>query len=189
MSTPTGLWLSHVHFSAFVLALSHQKCLSPNTFLLSGSVFGHVYFILRLLQQHQRYSRFFPWQHVPDDNMWWATTLRLSMASYGFSLKAGPKCTKVFVSNEKALVWTSSQCGIVEKAAWKRSSFDAFVNTKRRFFKVHSFAWKQPEIQIKQRELNLLLYSHYTTCLTLFKSSKSDQRQFSPNDIHTLSRG
>ena len=46
----------------------------------------------------------------------------------GFSLKAGPKCTNVFVSNEKALVWTSSQCGIVEKTAWKRSRFDAFVN-------------------------------------------------------------
>ena len=46
----------------------------------------------------------------------------------GVSLKAGPKCTNVFISNEKALVWTSSQSGIVEKAAWKRSSFDAFVN-------------------------------------------------------------
>ena len=51
----------------------------------------------------------------------------------GFSLIAGPKCTNVFVSNEKALVWTSSQCGIVEKAAWKRSSFDAFVNKKGDF--------------------------------------------------------
>ena len=38
-----------------------------------------------------------------------------------FSLKAGPKCTNVFVSNEKALVWTSSHCGMVEKAAWERS--------------------------------------------------------------------
>ena len=49
-------------------------------------------------------------------------------------------------------------------------------------------------MQIKQRELSLLLYSHfisvtlYTTCLTLFKRSKSDGHQFSPNDIHTLSR-
>ena len=54
-------------------------------------------------------------------------TTRSRMISYdvrafdGFSLKAGPKCTNVFVSNEKASVWTSSHCGIVEKAAWERS--------------------------------------------------------------------
>ena len=51
----------------------------------------------------------------------------------GFSLKAGPKSTNVLVSNEKALVWTSSQCGIVEKTAWKRSRFDAFVNKNEDF--------------------------------------------------------
>ena len=51
----------------------------------------------------------------------------------GFSLKAGPKCTNVLVSNEKALVWTSSQCGIVEKTAWKRSRFDAFVDKNEDF--------------------------------------------------------
>ena len=51
----------------------------------------------------------------------------------GFGLKARPKSTNVFISNEQALVWTSSQCRIVEKAAWKRSSFDAFVNKNGEF--------------------------------------------------------
>ena len=50
----------------------------------------------------------------------------------GFGLKARPKCTNVFISNEQALVWTSSECRIVEKAAWK-SSFDAFVNKNGEF--------------------------------------------------------
>ena len=57
----------------------------------------------------------------------------------GFSLKAGPKCTNVFISNEKALVCTSSQCVIVEKAAWERSSFDAFCNKNRDFSRSFHF--------------------------------------------------
>ena len=51
----------------------------------------------------------------------------------GFSLKAGPKCTNILVSNEKALVWTRSQCGIVQTTAWKKSRFDAFVNKNEDF--------------------------------------------------------
>ena len=51
----------------------------------------------------------------------------------GSSLKAGPKCTKVFVSNEKALVWTSSQCGIVEKLHGKGAGL-MLLSTKTESF-------------------------------------------------------
>ena len=57
------------------------------------------------------------------------------------------------------------------------------LSTKTRVFKVHSFVWTHPEIQIKRRELSLLLYSHfisvtYTTGLTFFTSLNSYQHQY-----------
>ena len=53
----------------------------------------------------------------------------------GFSLKTGPTCTNVFVSNEKALVWTSSQRGIVEGC--KEKELLSHLLTKTKIFKVH----------------------------------------------------
>ena len=41
----------------------------------------------------------------------------------GFSLKAEPKCTNVFVSNEKALVWTSMGKELLMHLSTKREIF------------------------------------------------------------------
>ena len=165
MSTPTRLWLPHVHFSVIVFGTKPSETS-----------------ITRCVSAPRLFSDMWTWYCAcvnstigilvfSADNM--SRMISYDVTAFdGFSLKAGPKCTNLFISNEKALVWTSSQCGIVEKAAWKKKQFWCFCQQKRRFFKVHSFVWRQPEIQIKERELSLLLYSHlisvtYTTCLTL----------------------
>ena len=105
MSTPTRLWLPHVHFSVIVyMCTSYCACVNSTIGILVFS----------------------------PDNM--SRMISYDVRAFdGFGLKARPKCTNAFISNEQALVWTSSQCRIVEKAAWKRSSFDAFVNKTESF--------------------------------------------------------
>ena len=153
MSTTTRLWLTRVHFRVLVFGTKQSET-SISRYVSAPRLFSDIC------------TSYCACVNSTSGILVFSLTTRSRMISYdvwafdGFSLKAGPKCTNVFVSNEKALVWTSSHCGIVEKAAWERS-FWCICQQKGRFFKVHSFVWKQPEVQIKQRELSLLLYSHF----------------------------
>ena len=107
--------------ACWFLALSHQKRLSSDMSLLRG--FSQT----RLLHTALASTTPAVFSFFSPDNM--SRMISYDITAFdGFSVKAGSKCPNVLVSNEKALVWTSSQCGIVEKTARKRSRFDAFVN-------------------------------------------------------------
>ena len=190
MSTPTRLLLPHVHFSVIVFGTKPSET-SISRYVSAPRLFSDMCTsYCACVNSTIGILVFSP------DNM--SRMISYDVRAFdGFSLKAGPKCTNV----SKFVHFKWKGIGVDEFSVWdsrkrcmEKKQFWCFCQQKRSLFKVHSFVWRQPEMQIKQRELSLLLYSHfisvtlYTTCLTLFKRSKSDGHQFSPNDIHTLSR-
>ena len=148
MSKPTRLWLPHVHFGVLVFGTEPLET-SISRYVSAPRLFSDTFTSYCVCVNSTTDILVFS-----PDNMYRMISYDVT-AFDGFSLKAGPKCTNVLVSNEKALVWTRSPCGIVEKTAWKRSRFDAFVN------KNGDFSGSTYLCGGSQRELSLLLYSHF----------------------------
>ena len=108
MSTTTRLWLTHVHFRVLVFGTKQSET-SISRCVSAPRLFSDIC------------TSYCACVNSTSGILVFSLTTRSRMISYdvrafdGFSLKAGPKRTNIFVSNEKALVPSNSRKGYMGK--------------------------------------------------------------------------